>query len=117
MNKIPYKVRLWVGIGLILLSMAAFIATFIYGAYSAPIWILIVGPIFAVISFVIGVVFVPRINEDETPIVIEKKSKPNKPKNRKPKKQKKPYISEKEWKELEEEDDEMMFIEEAVEDD
>lgn len=117
MNKIPYKVRLWIGVGLILWSIAAFIATIIYGSYGAPTWILVVGPIFAVIAFAIGVVFVPKTNEDGIPIVAEKKSKPKKPKNRKPKKQKKPFISDEEWKELEEEDDEMMFIEEVVEDD
>ena len=117
MNKIPYKVRLWVGVGLILWSIAAFIATIIYGSYGAPIWILVSGPIFDVIASAIGVVFVPKTNEDGTPIVAEKKSKPKKPKNRKPKKQKKPFISDEEWKELEEEDDEMMFIEEVVEDD
>ncbi len=33
------------------------------------------------------------------------------------KKQKKPFMSDKKWKELDEEDDEMMFIEEVVEDD
>jgi hypothetical protein len=116
MNKIPYKARLWVGVGLILWSIAAFIATIIYGSYGAPTWILVAGPIFAVIAFAIGVVFVPKTNEDGTPIVVERKSKPKKPKNRKPKKQKKPFISDEEWKELEE-DDEMMFIEEVVEDD
>ena len=117
MNKIPYKVRLRIGVGLILWSIAAFIATIIYGSYGAPTWILVAVPIFAVITFAIGVVFVPKTNEDGTPIVIEKKRKAIKPKNRKPKKQKEPFISDKEWKELEEEDDEMMFIEEVVEDD
>lgn len=116
MNKIPYKARLWVGVGLILWSIAVFIAAIIYGSYGAPTWILVAGPIFAVIAFAIGVVFVPKTNEDGTPIVVERKSKPKKPKNRKPKKQKKPFISDEEWKELEE-DDEMMFIEEVVEDD
>ena len=43
-----------------------------------------------------------------------KKIKPNK---YKVKKQKKPFISDKEWEEFEEEDDEMMFIDEVVEDD
>ena len=38
----------------------------------------------------------------------KRKRKPNK----KIKKQKEPFISDKEWKEFEEEDDEMMFIDE-----
>lgn len=40
-----------------------------------------------------------------------------KPKKYKTKKQRKPFISDKEWEEFEEEDDEMMFIDEVVEDD
>ena len=35
----------------------------------------------------------------------------------KSKKQKKPFISESEWKEFEDEDDEMVFIDEFIEDD
>lgn len=42
----------------------------------------------------------------------KKKQKP-----KKSKKQKNPFISEKEWKEFEDEDDEMVFIEEVLEDD
>lgn len=117
MKKISYKARLGIGIGLMLWSIAAVIAIIIYASYGAPIWLIILVPILAIIAFAIGVVFVPKTNEDGTPIVVEKKSKPKKPKNRKPKKQKKPFISDEEWKELEEEDDEMMFIEEVVEDD
>lgn len=47
----------------------------------------------------------------------EKPIKQPKPKKYRPKKTKKPFMTEEEWKELEEEDDEMMFIEEVVEDD
>ena len=117
MKKISYKARLGIGVGLMLWSIAAAIAIIVYASYGAPIWLIILVPILAIIAFAIGVVFVPKTNEDGTPIVVEKKSKPKKPKNRKSKKQKKPFISDEEWKELEEEDDEMMFIEEVVEDD
>ena len=117
MNKIPYKVRLSIGVGLVLWSILAVIATVIYASYNAPLWILIVGPISAVITFVIGIILVPRTNEDGSPIVIEKKPKIKKPRKYKTNKEKKPYMSDKEWQEQEEEDDEMMFIEEVVEDD
>ena len=117
MKKIPYKVRISIGVGLILWSVVAFIATIVWGAYGAPIWALILIPIVAVISFGIGIVFVPRTNTDGTPIVIEKKPKVKKPKKRKAKRYKKPLMTDEEWREQEEEDDEMIFIEEVVEDD
>ncbi len=117
MNKIPYKVRTGVGTGLILWSVIAVIATIVWGSYGAPIWALILIPIVAVITFVIGVIFVPRTNADGTPIVIEKKPKVKRPKIRKAKRHKKPFMTDEEWREQEEEDDEMMFIEEVVEDD
>lgn len=117
MKKIPYNVRTGVGVGLILWSVVAVIATIVWGAYGAPVWALILMPIVAIITLVIGVIFIPRNNEDGTPIVIEKKPKVKRPKTRKAKRYKKPFMTGEEWKEQEEEDDEMMFIEEAVEDD
>ena len=117
MNKIPYKVRTGVGVGLILWSVVAVIATIIWGAYGAPPWALILMPIVAIITLVIGVIFVPRTNADGTLIVIEKKSKIKTPKIRKTKRYKKPFMTDEEWQKQEEEDDEMMFIEEVVDDD
>ena len=117
MNKIPYNVRTGIGVGLILWSVFAVIATIVWGSYGAPILALILIPIVAVITFVIGVIFVPRMNADGTPVAIEKKPKVKKPRIRKAKKYKKPFMTDEEWRELEEEDDEMMFIEEVVEDD
>ena len=117
MNRIPYKVRIGVGVGLVIWSVIAIVATIIWAAYGAPIWVLIVYPILAVIFFVAGIIFVPKANEDGTPFVPEKKPKHKKLKSHKRKKQKRPFLTEEEWKKLEEEDDEMMFIEEVVEDD
>lgn len=117
MNKIPYKVRLWIGVGLILWSIAAFIATIIYGSYGAPMWILIAGPIFALIAFAIGIIFIPKTNEDGSPIVVKTKPKQKKQHRRKSKKQKESFMSDKEWKEFEDEEDDMIFIDEIVEDD
>ena len=117
MNKIPYKVRMGIGVGLVLWSLAAFIVTIVIAAYGAPIWTLILIPIVAVITFVIGIIFVPKTNEDGTPFVVKKKPKVNKPKKRKAKRPRKPFMTDEEWREQEEEDDEMIFIEEVVEDD
>lgn len=117
MNKIPYKVRLWIGVGLILWSIVAFLATIIYGSYGAPSWILIAGPIFAVIAFAIGIVFIPKTNQDGSPIVVESKPKQKKQHRRNSKKQKEPFISDKERKGFEDEEDDMIFIDEVVEDD
>lgn len=117
MKKISYKARLWIGIGLMLWSIAAAIAIIIYASYGAPIWLIILVPILAIIAFAVGVIFVPKTNEDGTPVVIEKKQKPKKSKKYKQKKQKRPFMTEEEWREQEEEDDEMMFIDEVVEDD
>lgn len=117
MKKIPYKVRTCVGVGLILWSVVAVIATIVWGAYGAPPWALILMSIVSIITLVIGVIFVPRTNADGTPIVIEKKPKVKRPKIRKTKRYKKPFMTNEEWREQEEEDDETMFIEEVVEDD
>ena len=117
MKKIPYKVRMGIGVGLVLWSIIAFIATIVWGAYGAPIWALILIPIVAAITFVIGIIFVPKTNEDGTPFVAKKKSNSKKLKKRKTKKSKQPFMTDEEWREQEEEDDEMIFIEEVVEDD
>ena len=117
MKKIPYKVRMGIGVGLVLWSLAAFIVTIVIAAYGAPIWTLILIPIVAVITFVIGIIFVPKTNEDGTPFVVKKKSNSKKLKKRKTKKVKRPFMTDDEWREQEEEDDEMIFIEEVVEDD
>lgn len=97
MKKIPYKVRTGVGVGLILLSVVAVIATIVWGAYGAPPWALILIPIVAIITLIIGVIFVPRTNADGTPIVIEKKPKVKRPKTRKTKRYKKPFMTDEEW--------------------
>ena len=117
MSRIPYKVRVGIGVGLVIWSIVAIIATIVYGAYGAPVWVLILIPVVAAITFVIGIIFVPKTNEDGTPLVIEKKPKVKKRKRQKTKKVKRPFMTDKEWAEQEEEDDEMMFIEEIVEDD
>lgn len=114
MNKIPYKVRVGLGADLFLWSVGAVIATIIFSQQGLGVWVLIVGPTLAVISFVIFVIIMSKTNEDGSPIVIKKKPKANK-QNRK--KERKQFISDEELNKFEEEDDECFFIEEHVEDD
>ena len=75
-------------------------------------FILLLSPgfILPVVAFVISIIIMPKTKEDGSPIVEEKKLKPKKIKKYKPKKQKKPFISDKEWNELDEEDEEEMYI-------
>ena len=64
---------------------------------------------FGVICLVAGTLFV-KMNIHIEPKPVEQSPKVNKPKKVKPKKEKKPFISDKEWEELEEEDEEMIFL-------
>ena len=109
MKKIPYKVRLWISVGLFLWAIAAFIASIIYYANTMELWVIITVPIVAFISFIFSIVFFPRFKDDGIPTV-EPKPRVKKTKRHKPKKQKKPFISDAEWKELDEEDEEEMYI-------
>lgn len=114
MNKrIPYKVRLLISIGLFLWSMVAFIVSIIYYVNTMQLWVIIVVPIIAFLSFLVSIIFFPRFKDDGTPTV-ETKPKKKKTKPYVPKKQKEPFISDDEWKKLDEEDEEEMYI---VEDD
>ena len=117
MNRIPYKVRKIIGFGLVLLSIVALTTTIVCGAHGAPLWLLILISVAAIVSFIIGIILVPQINENGTPFAEEKDFKIKKPNKFKVKKAKKPFMTNEEWREQEEEDDEMMFVEETVEDD
>ena len=111
MNKIPYKARLGIGIGLFLWAIVAFIVSIVYYVNTLQLWVMIVVPIIAFISFIASIVFFPRFKPDGTPTV-EPKPKTQKAKQYKPKKQKEPFISDEQWKELDEEDEECMYIDE-----
>ena len=72
MNKIPYKIRTGIGVGLILWSVVAIIATIVWGSYGAPIWALILIPIVAVITLVIGIIFVQERMQMEPQLSLKK---------------------------------------------
>lgn len=108
MEKIPYKGRVGISVGLFLYSIGCIIATIVLYQQTLWLWIVILGPILAVASFVLFIVIMPKTNEDGSPIVVEKTKRVKQPK---PKKQRKPFISEREWNDLDEEDEECMFVE------
>lgn len=109
MKKIPYKVRVGISVGLFSWSICAVIASIVF-SQQGLLWTAYVGPILAAIAFIASIIIMPKTKEDGSPIVGEKKPKPKKIKNYKLKKQKKPFISDKEWDELDEEDEEEMYI-------
>ena len=111
MNKIPYKVRLWLSVGLFLWAIVAFVASIIYYANTKQLWVITVIPIVAFISFVFSIVFFPRFKDDGSPTV-ESRQKSRKSLHHRYKKPKKPFVSEKEWKELDEEEEETMYVNE-----
>ena len=111
MNRIPYKVRLWLSIGLFIWAIVAFIVSIIYYVNTMQLWVIIVVPIIAFICFIMSIVFFPRFKDDGASTV-ELKQKIQKQSRSKLKASKKPFITEKEWEELDEEDEECMYIDE-----
>ena len=102
---------MWISAGLFIWAVVAFIASIIYYVNTKQLWVIIAVPIIAFISFILSIVFVPRFKDDGTP-TIEPKSKVQKVKQYKAMKSKEPFISEKEWEKLDEEDEECMYIDE-----
>ena len=111
MKRTPYKVRLYLSIVLFIWAIVAFIASIVYYLNTKQLWIMIVIPIIAFISFILSIAFFPRFKDDGTPTV-EPKQKTQKAIRPRQNKSKKPFINEKEWEELDEEDEECMYIDE-----
>ena len=113
MNRIPYKVRLWLSIGLFIWAIVAFIVSIIYYVNTMQLWVIIVVPIIAFICFIMSIVFFPRFKDDGTPTVEPKQKKQKQLQYSESKVSKKPFITEKEWEELDEEDEECIYIDEG----
>lgn len=122
MKKIPFKIRETISIILFLYAIGTIIASISLFIQFGLLVVIIIGPIFAFISFVISIIFMPTTKKED----INTEENNNNHKNIKVnknryknsnKKDKEPFISDKEWKEQEEENDEMIFIEEILEDD
>lgn len=112
MNKIPYKVRLWLSVGLFAWAIVSFTASIIFYENTKHLWAIIVVPIVAFICFILSIVFFPRFKEDGTPTA-EPKQNAKKLPQYKSKRIKRPFISEKEWIELDEEDEECTYIDDS----
>ena len=115
MNKIPDKVRVGIAIGLFLWSIIAIIMTIIYAYYHYELWIVIVIPILSFLAFILSIIFMPKSIQTNRHAPAKTKPRTHRPSYYSPKK-KKPFISEKEWEELEEEEEEC-FAMEQVDDD
>ena len=109
MNKIPHNVREGISIGLFLYSIFGVALTVILYNHYLKIWMLIVGMLICVFAFVLEVILIPRQNNNENEAKTKKTNKQKVTKH-KSNKTKKPFISDKEWKELDEEDEEEMYL-------
>ena len=109
--KLPRILRLVVGIVLIVWACICFPYAIIRYTNTKEIWILYLGLFAGSLSLIVGLFFIIFIKDKGS--VIQENQKPVPPASHRPKpyKQKKrPFISEKEWEELEEEDEEAMYI-------
>lgn len=111
MNKIPYKVRVALATGLFLWAILAIIFTIVYAYYNYQLWIVIVGPILAIVSFVFSIILMPKTQNEITNNTSQPKTVHHHRNSYH--KNKKPFISEKEWEELEEEEEEILAMEEV----
>lgn len=111
MKNIPYKVRVGIAIGLFIWSILAVIFTIVFAYHHYALWVIILGPYLAVIAFILSIIFMPKSHEGEV-----NPPPKAKPRNHRPshysEKNKKPFINEKEWEELEEEEEECFVMEE-----
>ncbi len=116
--KMPKGVRLGVGLGCIVWSLICIPYAIIKYINSKEEWILYIGLFFGFLALLTGLFFIIFI-KNNTPVTkdnVEPTNKTPKQIQAKAKKEKKPFISEKEWEELEEEDEEAFYIEEIVDD-
>lgn len=118
--KLPKGVRLGVGLGCIGWSFVYIPYAIIKYINEKEVWVLYFGLFAGFLALLTGLVFLIFFKSKE-PSETPKKEIHAQPissyKPRKVKKNKKPFISEEEWGELEEEDEEAFYIEEMMEDD
>ena len=105
----PHGLRIGLGLGLLGFAILCIPGTIINYTNIKQVWVLILGPSLFVISVIIGLFLLIFVNDKE-PIVMEHQEVKVKPQKVTKNKHKKPFISEKEWKELDEEDEEEMYI-------
>ena len=72
MTKTPYKARVGISVGLFIWSIGAIVAS-IYFSQSGLLWTAYVGPILALIAFVLSIIIMPKTSNDNNSIKIEEK--------------------------------------------
>ena len=74
MKRVPYKVQIGISIGLFLWAIGCIIAAICLSQIGLS-RNTIVGPFFAVITFVFSIIIMPKTKEGGSPIVVEKETK------------------------------------------
>ena len=110
MKRIPPKARTGISVGLFLWSIADAIFTIIFYNKYKELWILIMGITLGVIAFIASIVFMPVRSDDVASTTIKYKKDTHKPRKYRKRNGKKPFITDKEWEELEEEEEELMYV-------
>ena len=110
--KMPHGLRFGLGLGLLMFAVLCIPGTIINYTNIKQVWVLILGPSLFVTTDLASLFLLIFVNDEEP--IIEKQQPKEKPQKEKRTKNKKPFISDKEWEELDEEDEEEMYI---VEDD
>ena len=105
MKKNLNELRVGLGIGFFFCSIACVIVTFIFTFQNISICFVTLSILSAALSFIAFVIIMPKVNKDDNPILKKKKIKKNKL-----------FIHKKE-KQRDEDDYEMFFIDQVVEDD
>ena len=107
--RLSHRLRFGLGFGLLVFAILCIPGTIINYTNIRQVWVLILGPALFVISVIVGLFLLIFVSDKEQ-IVMEHQETKEKPQKVTKSKNKKPFISEKEWKELDEEDEEEMYI-------
>ena len=107
--RLSHRLRFGLGLGLLVFAILCIPGTIINYTNIKQVWVLILGTSLFVLSVLAGL-FLLIFVSDKEPIVVEHQEVKAKPQKVTKNKNKKPFISEKEWKELDEEDEEEMYI-------
>lgn len=111
MKKIPEKIRNKISLSAAIISVVAFIAACICYYASLKTWS-IIAFIVSFVSLIVSAIFTPHTKKVVSPAKEEKKAEIN---EEKPKVEKGEFISDKEWDELEEEEEELDYIDDDLE--
>ena len=105
----PHGLRFGLGFGLLVFAILCIPGTIINYTNIKQLWVLILGPSLFVLSVIAGLFLLIFVSDKEL-IMVEHQEAKAKPQKITKSKNKKPFISDKEWKELDEEDEEEMYI-------